>query len=69
MDNPRKVVLVVNVDDDAAVAEDKGTLDYLYQQLDGVKGVEVVNARVLDDDDPEDWAAIDSVNDIFGSIM
>lgn len=65
MDNPRKVVLVVNVDDDAAVAEDKGTLDYLYQQLDGVKGVEVVNARVLDDDDPEDWAAIGSVNDIF----
>lgn len=69
MDNPRKVVLVVNVDDDAAVAEDKGTLDYLYQQLDGVKGVEIAEARVLDADDPEDAAAIDSVNDIFGSIM
>lgn len=61
----RKVVCVIEVDDDTAQELDLGTLDYLEKLLEPIGHLELTNARVLDEDDPEDFAAIAAVEDIF----
>lgn len=63
----RRVVAIIEVDDDRAIEEDSGTLDYLLREMGWVQesGVELIEAKILDEDDPEDAEAINLTNKIF----
>ena len=63
----RRVILMVEVDDGMAIAEDMGTIEYLERELGWLEesGVFLQNARILDDDDGEDAEAIELSNTIF----
>lgn len=63
----RRVVAIIEVDDDRAIAENSGTLNYLLRKMVGMQrsGVELVEAKILDEDDPEDAEAISLTNKIF----
>lgn len=63
----RKVIAIIEVDDDRAIAEDKGTLDYLETEFGWLEqsGIFLLNARILDDDDLYDKEAIKMANLIF----
>lgn len=63
----RRVVAIIEVDDDRAIEEDSGTLDYLFREMGWVQesGVELIEAKILDEDDPEDAEAISLTNKIF----
>ena len=63
----RTVIALLEVDDDKAIAEDLGTLDYLEREFGLLKpsGVLIENARILDDDDKYDANAIELANQIF----
>lgn len=61
----RKVVCVIEVDDDTAQELDLGTLDYLEKLLEPVGHIEMTEARVLDDGDPQDAKALKHVESIF----
>lgn len=57
---PRTVVAIIVVDDDKAIEEDMGTIDYLDKAFDKLKedGIHLENARILDIDDEYDAQAI-----------
>ena len=63
----RTVIAMLKVDDDRAIAEDLGTIDYLEREMGLVEqsGVFLQNARILDDDDKYDANAIELANKIF----
>ena len=63
----RRVVAIIEVDDDIAIAENSGTLDYLLKKMVSVQrsGIELVEAKILDEDDPEDAEAISLTDKIF----
>lgn len=63
----RRVVAIIEVDDDIAIAENSGTLDYLLRKMVSVQrsGIELVEAKILDEDDPEDAEAISLTDKIF----
>lgn len=63
----RTVIALLEIDDDKAIAEDLGTLDYLEREFSLLKqsGVFIENARILDDDDEYDAKAIELANQIF----
>ena len=63
----RTVIALLEIDDDKAIAEDLGTLDYLEREFGLLKpsGVFIENARILDDDDEYDAKAIELANQIF----
>lgn len=61
----RKVVCVIEVDDDTAQELDLGTLDYLEKLIEPVGHIEMTEARVLDDGDPQDAKALNHVESIF----
>ena len=63
----RTVVAILEVDDDKAIAEDMGTIDYLEREMGWVadSGIYLQNARILDDDDEYDAKAIELANRIF----
>ena len=63
----RTVVAILEVDDDKAIAEDLGTIEYLSREFDLLEqsGVFLQNARILDDDDEYDSKAIELANKIF----
>lgn len=63
----RDVILVLEVDDDRAIAEDLGTIDYLARELAPLadKGLTLQNARILDYDDEYDAKAIVLAHRIF----
>lgn len=65
----RKVVVEFSVNDRKAVEQMCGTLDYIGKLLTQVCNesteVRVENARVIDDDDPEDDLAREHLNAIF----
>lgn len=63
--NFRRVICDIWVDDDTAEELGIGPLDYLEKLLDPVGHIELTQARVLDDDDPQDAAAITHANHIF----
>ena len=63
----RDVVAIITIDDDRAIEEDVGTIEYLEREfgwLDG-SGIHLVNARILDEDDSDDEKALEMVNSIF----
>ena len=63
----RKVVVMVEIDDSLAVKEDLGTIEYLEREFGCLEqsGVFLRNAKILDDDDKEDEAAIELASKIF----
>ena len=63
----RKIITMIEVDDNRPIAEDMGTLDYLEREFGWLEqsGVFLQNARILDDDDLYDKEAIEMANLIF----
>ena len=63
----RTVIALLEIDDDKAIAEDLGTIEYLEREMGLVaeSGVFLQNARILDDDDEYDTKAIELANRIF----
>lgn len=64
----RRVVAIIEVDDNIAIAENSGTLDYLLRKMEGMRrsGIEVIEAKILDEDDPEDAEAISLISKLWG---
>lgn len=63
----RKVIAMLVVDDDKAIAENLGTLEYLEREFGWLEqsGVFMHSARILDNDDKYDADAIEMANKIF----
>lgn len=52
--NKRAVVAILEVDDSTAESLDLGTLDYLENLVDATGHIDILDARIIDDDDPWD---------------
>ena len=65
----RRVLAELFVEDDRAIEEDLGTIDYVEREvgLMSESGIRVGDMRILDDDDPEDAKASDLADKIFKS--
>ena len=65
----RRVLAELFVEDDKAIEEDLGTIDYVEREAGWMSesGISVGQMRILDDDDPEDAKAIDLADKIFNS--
>ena len=65
----RKIIAELFVDDDKAIEEDLGTIDYVEREAGWMSesGISVGQMRILDDDDPEDAKASDLADKIFNS--
>lgn len=63
----RKVLAMIEIDDDKAIAEYLGTLDYLEREFGWLEqsGIFFKEGRILDDDDSLDKKAVKAANDIF----
>lgn len=63
----RQVIAMLKVDDDRAIAEDLGTIEYLEREFGWLEqsGVFLQSARILDDDDEYDAKAIELADQIF----
>lgn len=65
----RRILAELFVEDDRAIEEDLGTIDYVEREAGWMSdsGIRVGDMRILDDDDPEDAKAIDLADKIFNS--
>lgn len=65
----RRILAELFVEDDRAIEEDLGTIDYVEREtgLMSDSGIRVGDMRILDDDDPEDAKASDLADKIFNS--
>lgn len=65
----RRVLAELFVEDDKAIEEDLGTIDYVEREAGWMyeSGITVGQMRILDDDDPEDAKASDLADKIFKS--
>lgn len=63
----RKVIAVIEIDEDMAIQNDMGTIDFLEQEFGWLdeSGIYLENARIIDEDDVYDKKAIKLVNEIF----
>jgi hypothetical protein len=63
----RKVIVMLEVDDDKAIQEDLGTIEYVEREFGwlGESGIFLKDARILDDDDEYDIKAIKLSEQIF----
>lgn len=63
----RIAVAIIEIDDEQAIAEDCGTIEYLEREFGWLdqSGIYLQNARILDDDDECDANAIKLANQIF----
>ena len=63
----RTVIAMLEVDDDKAIAEDLGTIEYLEREFGWLEqsGVFLQSARILDDDDKYDAKVIELADQIF----
>lgn len=63
----RTVIALLEVNDDKAIAEDLGTIEYLEREIGRVADSEIYlqSARILDADDEYDAKAIEMTNKIF----
>ena len=63
----RRVVAILEVDDDKAIEEGLGTIDYLEREMVWIteSGIFLWNAKILDEDDEYDAKAIELTNRIF----
>lgn len=65
----RRILAELFVEDDRAIEEDLGTIDYVAREAGWMSesGIMVGQMRILDDDDPEDAKASDLADKIFNS--
>lgn len=65
----RRILAELFVEDDRAIKEDLGTIEYVKREAGWMSesGVSVGQMRILDDDDPEDAKASDLADKIFNS--
>lgn len=65
----RRILAELFVEDDKAIEEDLGTIDYVEREACRMSesGISVGQMRILDDDDPEDAKASDLADKIFNS--
>ena len=65
----RKILAELFVEDNRAIEEDLGTIDYVEREAGWMSesGIRVGQMRILDDDDPEDAKASDLADKIFNS--
>ena len=65
----RRILAELFVEDDRAIEEDLGTIDYVEMEAGWMSesGISVGRMRILDDDDPEDAKASDLADKIFNS--
>ena len=65
----RKILAELFVEDDRAIEEDLGTIDYVEREAGWMSesGISIGQMRILDDDDPEDAKASDLADKIFNS--
>lgn len=65
----RRIFAELFVEDDKAIEEDLGTIDYVEREAGWMSesGISVGQMRILDDDAPEDAKAIDLADKIFNS--
>ena len=65
----RRILAELFVEDDRAIEEDMGTIDYVEMEAGWMSesGISVGRMRILDDDDPEDAKASDLADKIFNS--
>ena len=63
----RTVICILEIDDDKAIAEDLGTIEYLEREFGWLEqsGIFLQNAKILDEDDKYDAKAIELANKIF----
>ena len=63
----RKVIAMLEVDDDKAIDSGLGTIDYVQIESGrlAISGIFLTDARILDDDDKYDAKAIELANKIF----
>ena len=63
----RQIIAMIEIDDDIAIAENLGTIDYLEREFGWLadSGIFVKNAKILDDDDKCDAETIKLANTIF----
>lgn len=63
----RKIIAMIEIDDDKAIKEDLGTIDYLDREFGWLleSGIILKEARILDCDDEYDVEAIELANKIF----
>ena len=63
----RQVIAILEIDDDKAIAEDLGTIEYLEREFGWLaeSGVFLQSAKILDEDDEYDAKAIELANKIF----
>ena len=65
----RRILAELFVEDDRAIEEDLGTIDYVEREAGWMSesGIRVGDMRILDEDDPEDAKASDLADKIFNS--
>ena len=65
----RRILAELFVEDDRAIEEDLGTIDYVEREAGWMSesGISVGRMRILDNDDPEDAKASDLADKIFNS--
>ena len=65
----RRILAELFVEDDRAIEEDLGTIDYVEREAGWMSesGISVGQMRILDDDDPEDAKASNLADKIFNS--
>lgn len=65
----RRILAELFVEDDRAIEEDLGTIDYIEREAGWMSesGIRVGQMRILDDDDPKDAKASDLTDKIFNS--
>ena len=65
----RRVLAELFVENEKAIKEDRGTIDYVKREAGWMSesGIRVGRMRILDDDDPEDAKASDLADKIFNS--
>ena len=65
----RRILAELFVEDDRAIEEDLGTIDYVEREAGWMSesGISVGRMRILDEDDPEDAKASDLADKIFNS--
>lgn len=63
----RKILVLLDVNDEKAIAEDLGTIEYIEREFGWLhdSGISLEYARILDDDDAGDKNAIDLLNKII----
>ena len=61
----RTVIALLEIDDEQAIAEDLGTIEFLEKACSYCSVINLQEARILDDDDEYDAKAIELANQIF----